>query len=68
MTGSRSQFWKNYVPGSHSWFEKTIYPAVGYDFEKTIYLAARKIAKTLAAVFKTVSVNETVYRHTFCGK
>ena len=44
-------------------------PAAGHDLEKTICPAARKITKNLAAVNKTVLLNETVLnRCTYCGK
>ena len=43
--------------------------AINHDFERKLYIpTARKISKSLAAVYKTVNTNETVYRRTFHGK
>ena len=43
-------------------------PAAGHDFEKTIYPVARISTKNQAAVYKTATVDETVYHRTFLGK
>ena len=57
------------MPSSWLRFWKELYALQPLTIaKKTISPAATNISENLAAAYKTVPVDETVYRRTFCGK